>query len=325
MLDFEYRELRQFARNQRSKKAESTYRNIQSGLAKFEQYLKEELDSISLDEVGGRDIDQWVTWMVPDDEEEDWGEELAQTTAYEYLTAVRLFYDWYYLDEPTDNPARKVSTSWMDRDPVHPKPTLSQEEVRALVDSAETKRAEAMMGLMASTGMRIKEACLIESEQVDLDNRKIDDLTTVKTDYGDRTVYFSRKCRRLLDEYISDGYRMKYASGDSPYLFTSADYGQHGDDNGLSVDRAREDFKSAVANCGDIQDKVVYEETADSKIRCSVTSHILRRSFCQHWVDSGGDLMNLKNQVGWVSLETAKKYLNDDVDPDKVERYGLDL
>jgi hypothetical protein len=43
------------------------------------------------------------------------------------------------------------------------------------------------------------------------------------------------------------------------------------------------------------------------------------------WVDNGGDLMNLKNQVGWVSLETVKKYRNDDVDPDKVERYGLDL
>lgn len=321
MLDFERDEFERFLRNQKTKKAEATYRNRQSGLAKFEKYLHK--IGKNIDEFDGRDADAFLTWLIDDQT----GEGLHDTTAYEYLTAVRQFYDWRLLSDDYDyqNPARQISTDWIDRDTQNPKPTLEPDEVKALVESAQTGRATALLSLLATTGMRIREATLIETDQIDFDERKIEKMTTVKNDFGDRTVYFSRKTRRHLQTYI-DGTRAKYASGDdSPYLFVSADYGQFGDDNRLSVDRARVDFVNAVKNCDEIQDKVTYREMADGKNRCSVGSHIMRRSYAQHWVDSDGSLVDLRNQVGWESLDTALDYLDDEIEKDKADRYGMDL
>jgi site-specific recombinase XerD len=331
MLDFKHKVIEEYLKNQRTKKAEGTYRNRQSGLAKFEKYL-DKIDK-QIDDFNGRDADSFTTWLVADDDEEDededegGGEGLHSTTAYEYLTAVRLFYDWYLLDPDVsfENPARQINPKWMDREPQNPKPTLEPDEVRALVESAQTDRATALLSLLATTGMRIREATLVETDQIDWDERKIEELTTVKNDFGDRTVYFSRKTRRHLKTYI-DGTRGKFASGnDSPYLFVSADYGQYGDDNKLSVDRARVDFIQVVKNCDEIQDKVTYKQTADGKTRCSVGSHIMRRSYAQHWVDSDGSLVDLRNQVGWESLDTALEYLSDEVEKEMTDRYGLDL
>lgn len=320
MLDFKNEEIEQFLKSQRTKKAEATYRNRQSGLSKFEKYLRKVEKGI--DDFNGRDADSFMTWLVDDE-----GEGLHDTTAYEYLTAVRLFYDWYLLDPNInyENPARQINPKWIDRDNQNPKPTLEPDEVRSLVESAQTGRATALLSLLATTGMRIREATLVELEQIDFDERKIEELTTVKNDFGDRPVYFSRKTRRHLQTYI-DGTRDKFASGnDSPYLFVSADYGQYGEDNKLSVDRARVDFVEAVQNCDEIQDKVTYKQTADGKTRCSIGSHIMRRSYAQHWVDSDGSLVDLRNQVGWESLDTALEYLSDEVEKDKADRYGLDL
>jgi len=150
-----------------NKKSEGTYRNRQSGLAKFEKYLHK-IDK-RIDEFNGRDADSFTTWLVADDEEEDEDEGLHSTTAYEYLIAVRLFYDWYLLDPDVsfENPARQINPKWMDREPQNPKPTLEPDEVRALVESAQTDRATALLSLLATTGMRIREATLVETDQID--------------------------------------------------------------------------------------------------------------------------------------------------------------
>ena len=80
-----------------------------------------------------------------------------------------------------------------------------------------------------------------------------------------------------------------------------------------------------MENCEEIQDKVKYEEMSDGRERCTVSTHILRRSFSEAWVDSGGDIMSLKNHQGWENLETAKEYLDETVDRDTRDGYGLDL
>jgi site-specific recombinase XerD len=68
-----------------------------------------------------------------------------------------------------------------------------------------------------------------------------------------------------------------------------------------------------------------YDEYSDGRQRSIHTTHILRRSFCQNWINKNGDIMSLRNLVGWKNLETAKNYIDDDADVDKRDRYGISV
>ena len=319
-MKFEFQEFEDFVAHQQSRKAKSTWMNKQSGIKKLEKFLLER--DLDLEDVSARNLRSFLTWMV--------NNEVSNQTAYEYMTAVRQFYDWYLIEESRDNPARAVDTDWIDKkETEHTKITLNQEEVSALVESAQSFRGKAMLALMASTGIRRLECCQAKIDNLDLDERSLE-IMTVKTDFGKRTVYFDRRTRRILKEYITGGYRDKYANNDSEYIFVSADYGQYEGEGHISVDRLTQDFNSAVENCDEIQDKVEYEEMEGKGKRCTVTSHILRRSFSQFWVDSengkpSGDIMSLKNHQGWENLETAKDYLEDTVERETRDQFGLSL
>lgn len=300
--------------DQKLKNAKSTFQNRRCGIRKFEKWLKQE--NLTAPEIDSNQAEKFFKWLILED-----GEDLTELTSYQYLIAVSEYYnnDDYFEFNPVDD----VDTGWIDYEPKHDKPDLTQDELRALVDSAVSKRGQALMSLMASTGMRVGEAVSVTMDQLDLDERMIEDLETIKTDFGERTIFFDRTTRRILRDYINKGYRDKYAS-DSDYLFTSN--GERSDY--MSTDRAREEFVRAVAECDEIQDKVEYENIGgddDDRMRCSVGTHILRRSFCQNWVDSGGDIMSLKNIAGWEELETAKEYLDGSVDREKRDKHGVRL
>lgn len=300
--------------DQKLKNAKSTFQNRRSGIRKFEKWLKQE--NLTAPEIDSNQAEKFFKWLILED-----GEDLTELTSYQYLIAVSEYYnnDNYFEFNPVDG----VDTSWIDYEPKHDKPDLSQDELRALVDSAQSKRGEALLSLMASTGMRVGEAVSVTMDQLDLDERMIEDLETIKTDFGERTIFFDRTTRRILRDYINKGYRDKYAS-DSEYLFTSNGEKQEY----MSTDVARKEFIKAVAECEEIQHKVEYHSMGgddDDRMRCSVGTHILRRSFCQNWVDNGGDIMSLKNIAGWEELETAKEYLDSSVDREKRDKHGVRL
>ncbi len=141
-----------------------------------------------------------------------------------------------------------MKTKWIEKDETkHTKITLSPDEISALVESAQTMRGKAMLSLMASTGLRAKECCEAELEKLDLDERALT-VDTVKTDFGERTVYFDRKTRRVLKKYSRE-YREKYAETNDEYLFLSRNINQHTEHPHVSTDRLRQEFIDAVENC----------------------------------------------------------------------------
>ena len=314
-VDFENEEFERFLRTERGLKSESTIKNYQSGLVKFEEFLLRE--DLEIEDVGKNEIKLLVASLK---------EDLTDLTVSQYLTAIKKFY--IYLDEEDEE--EKITTpvgliarnEYLDLNSVeHKKPSLSQDELRHLVNSATSKRAEAMLSLMASAGLRVREACQAKVSKLDLEERCLE-LMTIKNDFGERKAYFDRRTRRVLNEYINGGFRDEYQHTDSDFIFLSKAYGQYGSEKYLSVDRARQDFVSAVDN-SDLQPE--YQEYSDGRKRSTFTTHILRRSFCQHWIDNDGDLMSLRNQVGWESLETAKNYIDDEATIEKRDKFGIDL
>jgi integrase len=174
---------------------------------------------------------------------------------------------------------------------------------------------------MASSGMRVQEAVNSRISNLNLDDRYVI-IDTVKTEYGERKAYFDPTTRRYISRLLSDAYRLEYTKPDSDYIFISGSDNQYDTDANISVATARRDFIIALEN-SDIEE--TKEEISDGRERSNITTHILRRSFCQNWIDENGDLLSLKNQVGWVSIETAKSYIKEESTKEKRDQYGLTL
>lgn len=319
MVDFEHQEFNDFIRTEWGKWSEDTVLNRQSGLSKFEDYILDR--DIDIDEVNERTIHDFLSHMTAD--EKRGGEGMTDLSASQYITAVRKFYNWHLLGTEESNPCDDLDTDHLDFKPEYDKITLDEDELRALIDAAPTKRSKALVSLMAGTGMRLQEACTLELEQVKLSKRKVENVETLKRDDGhERDVYFDRRTRRILKDYMNST-RGKY--GESDYLFVARNVNNQEakeKDTPLSVDSARKDFNKAVENCEELEHYIETNEVSNGAERSNITSHILRRSFCQIFVNNGGDLMTLKNIAGWKTLETAKSYLDGDTDLDSRDKFG---
>jgi len=317
-VEFAIPEFKEFIDREKGRWKQGTWKNRQSGMVKFEGWLSEYNKDYR--DITPRDIDSWLSWMTRDKEEG--GEGLADLTAWEYLTAVRIFYDWYYMNESDAvNPAREVGTRHLNRNPEHDKPTLDEQELRALVNSAESVRGRALLALMASTGMRVGEAVSLKRTQIELKTRTVHDVETEKRRDGHtRPVWFDRTTRRYLRKWLKGGYREQYAT-DSDYFFTS--YGERGEH--MSTDRAREEFVDAVKNCSEIEYLVNFTELSDGRERCSVTTHILRRSCFQIMADNGATGLQLQALAGWKKIETANEYITGNTNRDVRDKTGPSL
>ncbi|MFD1569537.1 tyrosine-type recombinase/integrase [Halorubrum laminariae] len=310
MSDLDTEEFNQFILARKGRKAKSTLQNYKSALRIFEDYCLEY--DVDPREISGREMDTFFGYLQSN---------VSEITAAQYLGNISQFYEWFYMDSESENPVSKLPQEFDSKSTEHKKPTLDIEQIKDLVDSAETVRAKALLSLMASTGLRLAEACQSELSCLDLEERELE-VETVKTDFGDRFVYFDRKTRRLLDKYINDGYRAKYHLPDSDYIFIASNTNQYGTDAHISTDVGRRLFMKALENSSiDIE----YEEYSDGRKRSIYTTHILRRTFCQNWIDKNGDIMSLRNIVGWMNLETAKHYVDDTASIDKRDRYGVTL
>lgn len=317
MKDFSYNTMEKWIQRRKARKAEGTWKNDQAGLVHFDKFLSQR--DLSLDDIGFIQADDFLTWLQT-------GEDLSDLTSYDYFGSVRLFYDYLEkMNEVSDNPFQDVDVShidWHSRE--NEKPTLEPDEVRDLISCMPNQRATALFSFQASVGCRIGEAVCLEMNNLDLDNREAKIVTLKNPKEDSRIVYFDRKTRRQLKRYI-DTHRLKHAGEETKYTFLSADYGQYEGNGHVSQDRAQQDFRTAVDDCDSTQNKIEYTEQPNGSERSNITTHIFRRSFCQNWVDNDGDIMSLKNAVGWEDLETARQYLDDEVSKEKMDRYGMKL
>ena len=305
---FHHTVIEDFIRARKERKAKSTIGNYKSALRYLDDYCKER--DIEIENIKNREMDTFVGYLQ---------ENVSEITAANYLGCVSEFYKWVLLDSDRDNPVEVVNPDLSSTNRQHTKPTLGEEQVKNLVESATDLRGRALLSLMATTGMRLKEACTSKISKLDLEERELE-IMTVKTDFGERTVYFDRKTRRLLDKYINGGYRDKYHLDESDYIFISANTNQHDTKAHISTDVGRRIFVEALEE-SDIE--IEYEEYSDGRKRNIFTTHILRRSFCQNWIDNDGDIMSLRNLVGWKNLEMAKEYIDDEADVDKRDKFGI--
>lgn len=157
---------------------------------------------------------------------------------------------------------------------------LSVEEVSQLLDALEKPRFAVFFTTVYATGLRISEACRLETRDVDAARGVIH----VRCGKGgkERLVMLSPQLLTLLRAY------WKQERPAAPWLF-AARTGAH-----LDPDVARHAFKRALA-----------KTTIDKR---KVTPHVLRHSFATHLLERGEQLRVIQVLLGHARIASTTRY-----------------
>jgi site-specific recombinase XerD len=157
---------------------------------------------------------------------------------------------------------------------------LAADEVKRLLDALERASYRVFFTTVYATGLRVREACLLETRDLDATRGVIH----VRHAKGrmERYVMLSARLLSILRAYWS------LERPPAPWLFASGRGGRH-----LDVGTARRAMKLAAEKAG---------------LTKRITPHVLRHSFATHLLEAGTDLRVIQVLLGHASIKTTTRY-----------------
>jgi integrase/recombinase XerD len=152
---------------------------------------------------------------------------------------------------------------------------LTKEEVRLLINSAETTKSRLMISLLYSSGLRVSELVKLKPQDV----RFEENLGWVRQGKGgkDRMFLLSQQIGKELQEYTQ--------KRENTFLFS----------------------KDKPLTTRNIQ-KIVKKIREKAGIQKKVTPHTMRHSFATHLLEAGTDIRKIQVLLGHSSLNTTQLY-----------------
>ena len=204
---------------------------------------------------------------------------LEKTTLNNKVRILHGFFSFLYNEDiiPSD-PSKKLKTQKVDLKSL--RDSLTAEELELLRDVCQNIKEKLIIEFFYSTGCRISEGIEVKVPQINWMERSI--LVHGKGD-KDRTVFFSVKCKMLMQAYL------KTRNGTSDYLFISdrKPYNQL-TDNGM--------------------ERAVNRIAGRTSITKSISPHVLRHTFATLALSRGMPLEMIQQLLGHSSISTTQIY-----------------
>jgi integrase/recombinase XerD len=256
--------------------------------------------------------------------------EFSGTTGRYRWDRIYAFYDWLITMDITEkNPLERwnktkaekwgLSKSTEQEHHVGEEETyaITQEQVRQMESNVGRNRVrdQLIIRLLWQTGMRRKEASLLELSDLDREKREIT-LRSTKTKNGNkRVVAYQDSLEQLLAEWLDYGLRKEMAAGkEHEYLLV----GQTG--VRLQPDRINQIVRDAAIEAG-INRRLYADANAATnengekeKNRWLITAHNIRHGYGSHLVNNtDAGLWEVSQQMGHSSVSiTESTYVEDD-------------
>jgi site-specific recombinase XerD len=240
--------------------AETTRGHYLRSIAQFAKFHDRSPDTLHQAEVR-----QWVKHLMD--------QQPSPQRLRQHFAALRFFYG-----KTLGRPAETAFLSWP-KDPDKLPVVLSEEQVQRLLGALTTPRMRVFFTTMYAAGLRISEACRLETRDIDAERGVIH----VRNGKGgkERLVMLSPKLLVILRAY------WKQVRPTAPWLFASRT-GTH-----LAPEVARNALKRAA---------VV------AKLDKKVTPHVLRHSFATHLLEHGTELRVIQVLLGHSSIKSTTRY-----------------
>ncbi len=239
--------------------ARSTIKSYKTALLHFFTQL-----SIPIEKVGAREVQAYIYKKITAG--------IAFSSQKQIVGAIKLFYKEMY------NRHLRIDYLYPDRREQKLPVVLSQEEVRALLNTIKNRKHQAVISCLYSAGLRISEVIQLQLQDID-SSRMVIHIKGAKG-YKDREVMLSEKLLALLRVYYKD-YQPKQ------WLF-EGDQGKT-----YSATSIRHVFRKALQQAG---------------ISKKATVHALRHSFATHLLENGTDIRYIQALLGHNSIKTTQQY-----------------
>lgn len=247
-------------------------------LSSIRRYLEWCADTRQPVQIDRGQVQAWIAHLL------DSGAQSA--TAAARLAGVRQFSKWLAEEGEIDSdPLVRLSAPKGDT-PITP--VLTEDQLRALFKACEGKalkdrRDEAIVRLMAETGMRAGELIALELDDIDL-SRGLVMIRRGKGGKG-RIAPFGPQTARALDRYIR--VRRNHRGSDSKALWLGARTYQQLGPHGLRVTLAERANKAGIRG---------------------FHPHVLRHTFASRWMSQRGSEGGLMAVAGWSSRDMLDRY-----------------
>ncbi len=152
---------------------------------------------------------------------------------------------------------------------------LTKEEVKKLIDAAETKKSKLIVSLLYSSGLRVSELVNLKPEDINFEDK----IGKVRKGKGskDRIFILSEKIANEIKEYLK--------KRNNAYVFS----------------------ESKPLTTRNIQ-KIVKNLSKKAGINRKVSPHTLRHSFATHLLENGTDIRKIQVLLGHANLNTTQIY-----------------
>lgn len=273
--------------------------DISALIGSFEIHLKSLHRSASTQKIYLFGISRYLSWCADNDyppgldrgQVQAWMAQLLDggtqpTTVAAYLAGVRQFSKWLAAEGEIDSdPLLRLNAPKADM-PITP--VLTDDQLRALIKacrgpSLRDRRDEAMIRLMAETGMRAAELLSLQVDDVDL----VRGIAVIRRGKGGkgRLAPFGPQTAQAIDRYIR--MRRRHQSASRPALWLGARHSKQ-----LSVPGFRMTLRDRAQTAGIPH----------------LHPHMLRHTAASRWLMAGGTEGALMSIAGWSSRDMLSRY-----------------
>lgn len=207
---------------------------------------------------------------------------IEMETLKTYIITLRSFFKFLTEEEYiTKNPMIKIKNP---KSSQRMRIALNEEELEKLRNACITIREKALVEFIFSTACRVSEVSEVKIVDLNFENKK---LRVVGKGDKERQVYFSSKCKLLLQEYI------KTRGFISPYLFCASKKPH----NYLSTETIEKEIRNIKSR---------------TDIKKEVYPHILRHTWATLALKSGMPLDTIQAVLGHSKITTTQIYAAED-------------
>ena len=276
------------------------YRNVSdTTIAKYRTMtnnLKWFLEDKKLEVCSKRELQQFILYVRKghEDPRGRWGNKhntrpARPSTVGTYFTVLRTFFEYLVTEGIiTASPLTAKDRPECRSDQIQP---FTQKDVESLLSAAKRsrhpRRDEAIVMLLADTGVRASELCNLTLHDLDQQNRKC---RVMGKGRKQRTVYFGKETARALWQYLRETQAEREENGS---VFLS--------DRGTKAGGAM--TRSGLLQLIERLGKVAHIDST----RCS--PHTFRHTFAVEFLRNGGNVFTLKEILGHTSLTICNRYV----------------
>jgi len=266
--------------------SEHTVKSYLTDLEKFNDFLKENYDGITVEQATTPIIKSWIVDLMD--------HEYNPVSVSRKIVSLNAYYKFLIKEgKKTDNPAKEIKGP---KKPDRLVKYLEENEIKKVLDEIDYShdfqgiRDRLILEMLYGTGIRLSEIIGLKTQNVDL---KLSLIKVLGKRNKERIIPMNSTLKELVNSYLMVKNLENFEQAAGEYL--------------ILTDKGKKLYPMFVY-------RVVKKYIELFVIRTKISPHVLRHSFATHLLNRGADLNAIKELLGHANLAATQIYTHNTIE-----------